>query len=180
MSKEVDILIIGGGAAGLSAGAEAARLGRSTLILTGDVVGGQLLSIEKIDGLAEFPDGAPGYDFCPMLQEQAEEAGAEFMMTSATELARADGRWRAATGEGEVLARGVVLATGTALKKLGVPGEERRHVLAHRRAGAAVGPVRHVGVEFADVDLARVEHEGQRLELCDLVLSHVGAPPGGG
>ena len=92
MSKEVDILIIGGGAAGLSAGAEAARLGRSTLILTGDVVGGQLLSIEKIDGLAEFPDGAPGYDFCPMLQEQAEEAGAEFMMTSATELARADGR----------------------------------------------------------------------------------------
>ena len=125
MSRQVDILVIGGGVSGLSAGAGAARLGRATLILTGETVGGQLLSIEKIDGLPDHPEGAPGYDFCPMLQEQAEEAGAEFLMTSATKIERADDAWRVETGEGEIVARGVIVATGTSLKKLGVPGEDR-------------------------------------------------------
>jgi thioredoxin reductase len=53
MSHEYDIVIAGGGLAGLTAGLTAARLGRKTLVLTGDVIGGQLLSIEKSKA---FPD----------------------------------------------------------------------------------------------------------------------------
>lgn len=69
-----DILIAGSGIAGLSAALTAARLGRSTVALTGAVLGGQLLSVNKIDGYPGFPEGVPGYDLCPIVQEQATAA----------------------------------------------------------------------------------------------------------
>jgi thioredoxin reductase (NADPH) len=125
LSDEFDVVIAGGGMAGMSAAMTSARLGRRTLVLTGDVLGGQLISIDKIEGVPGFPDGVPGYDLCPMLQDQAGAAGAEFLMTSLQRLDPQDGAWRVTTGEGEVSTRGIVLAMGSSLKKLGVPGEER-------------------------------------------------------
>ena len=125
MATECDVVIAGGGIAGMSAGVTAARLGRKTLVLTGDVPGGQLMSIEKIDGYPGFPEGVPGYDLCPMLQDQAAAAGAEFMMTGLERLDAQDDKWRVASGEGDILARAVIVATGSSLKKLDVPGEER-------------------------------------------------------
>ena len=62
MAKEFDILVAGGGIAGLTAGLTAARLGRSVQVLTGDVLGGNLLSIEKIEGFPGFADGVAGYE----------------------------------------------------------------------------------------------------------------------
>ncbi|HEX6999122.1 MAG TPA: FAD-dependent oxidoreductase [Gammaproteobacteria bacterium] len=125
MTREVDVLVIGGGLAGLSAALTSARLGRSTAVLTGGVLGGQLVSIEKIDGVPGFPDGVPGYDLCPMAQEQAVAAGAELVAASADAL-EADGeRWRATSTEGALSARAVVLATGAAIAPLVVPGEGR-------------------------------------------------------
>src|SRR5271169_1406183 len=109
----------------MTAAVTAARLGRKTLVLTGDVPGGQLISIEKIDGYPGFPDGVPGYDLCPMLQDQAAAAGAEFMMTGLERLDSQDGKWRVTSGEGDIVARAVIVATGSSLKKLDVPGEER-------------------------------------------------------
>jgi thioredoxin reductase (NADPH) len=120
-----DVVIVGGGMAGMSAAVTAARLGRSTLVLVGDVLGGQLVSIEKIEGFPGFPDGVPGYDLCPMLQEQAAAAGAEFMMSSLQRLDAQDGKWCATSGDGEIVAGAVILAMGSSLRKLGVPGEER-------------------------------------------------------
>ena len=122
---EYDVVIAGGGVAGLTAGVTAARAGRTTRVLTGPSLGGNLLSIERIDGYPGFPDGVPGYDLCPIVQEQAAAAGAEFAATGATGLRAEDGRWRVATGEGDVSARAVVIATGATLKTLGIPGEER-------------------------------------------------------
>ena len=83
------------------------------------------MSIEKIEGYPGFPEGVPGYDLCPMLQEQAAAAGAEFMMTGLERLDPQDGKWRVTTAEGEILARALIVATGSSLKKLHVPGEER-------------------------------------------------------
>jgi thioredoxin reductase (NADPH) len=125
VDTEFEVMIAGGGIAGMTAAVTAARLGRKTLVLTGDVPGGQLISIEKIEGYPGFPDGVPGYDLCPMLQEQAAAAGAEFMMTGLERLDPQDGQWRVTTGEGDLLARAVIVATGSSLKKLDVPGEER-------------------------------------------------------
>lgn len=125
MATECDVVIAGGGIAGLTAAVTAARLGRKTLVLTGDVPGGQLMSIDKIEGYPGFPEGVPGYDLCPMLQDQAAAAGAEFMMTGLERLDAQDGQWRVMTGERDILVRAVIVATGSSLKKLDVPGEER-------------------------------------------------------
>lgn len=122
---EYDIVIAGGGIAGLSAGLTAARLGWKTRVLTGPALGGQLLSIERVDGYPGFPDGVPGYELCPAVQEQAAAAGAEFSAAQAVAIESAGGRWRVATSDGELWSRAAVIATGTMLKSLGVPGEER-------------------------------------------------------
>jgi len=123
---EFEVVIAGAGIAGLTAGLTSARLDRKTLILTGGVPGGQLLSIEKVDGFPGFPEGIAGYDLCPLTQEQAAAAGAEFAAGALEAIEPADeGRWRLMTGEGaEYLARAVVVATGARLKELGVVGEE--------------------------------------------------------
>jgi thioredoxin reductase (NADPH) len=123
-SHEYDVVIAGGGVAGLTAGLTSARAGRKTRVLTGPSLGGHLVSIERIDGYPGFPDGVPGYDLCPIIQEQAAGVGAEFDAAEATALHGDDGRWRVTTSHGDVWARAVVIATGTTLKTLGVPGEE--------------------------------------------------------
>jgi thioredoxin reductase (NADPH) len=125
LDNEFEVVVAGSGIAGLTAGLISARLGRKTLVLTGDVLGGLLLSIEKIDGFPGFPDGIPGYELCPITQEQAIAAGAEFASTNLERLERQDGKWRVTTGKGDIMGRAVILATGSTLKELGVPGEAR-------------------------------------------------------
>jgi len=125
LAKEFDVVVAGGGIAGLSAGLTSARLGISTLILTGDLPGGQLVSIEKVEGLPGHPDGIPGYDLCPIMQDQAAAAGAEFMMSSVMRLDSAGAKWKVTSSEGDIVAGAVILATGSGIKKLDVPGEER-------------------------------------------------------
>ena len=122
---EYDIVIAGGGVAGLSAALTSARLGHSTHVLTGPALGGHLISIERIDGYPGFPDGIPGYDLGPIIQEQAAGAGAEFSDAEATALNSDGDGWRVTTARGDVRARAVVIATGTTLKTLDVPGEEQ-------------------------------------------------------
>jgi len=124
-SSEYDIVIAGGGIAGLTAGLTAARAGRRTRVITGLALGGQLLNIERVDGYPGLPDGIPGYDLCPIVQEQAVAAGAEFSAASVKSIAAIDGRWQVTTGEGVVQAGAVVVATGTKAKELGIPGEAR-------------------------------------------------------
>jgi thioredoxin reductase (NADPH) len=123
LSKQVEILIVGSGIAGLSAGLTAARLGRKTLVLTGDTLGGHLLSIDRIDGFPGFSDGVAGYDLCPGVQEQAIAAGAEVAMARVTAIEFADDAWQVATTTGQYRAWCVILATGTQFRELGVPGE---------------------------------------------------------
>lgn len=123
--RELDLVVIGGGVAGLTAGLTAARAGRTTRVLTGESLGGHLVSIERIDGYPGFPDGIPGYDLCPIIQEQAVAAGAEFSASEATALHAENGSWRVTTSRGDVRSRALVIATGTTLKALGIPGEEQ-------------------------------------------------------
>lgn len=126
MTSQFDVVVAGGGIAGLTAGLTSARLGRKTLVLTGDVLGGQLLSINRIDGYPGFPDGVPGYELCPMAQEQAAAAGAEFAAATLDALMAEDRAWRLRVSAGEDhVARAVILATGAGLRTLGVPGEAR-------------------------------------------------------
>ena len=125
MSHDYDVIVAGSGIAGLTAALTCARLGRKTMVVAGDVLGGQLLSIEKVEGYPGFPEGIPGYDLCPIAQEQAMSAGAEFSQTNVESISPEGDGWKVTTGEGEMTARAIIIATGTALKHLDVPGEEK-------------------------------------------------------
>jgi thioredoxin reductase (NADPH) len=131
-----DILVVGGGLAGLTAGLFAARAGRSTLVLEPQVPGGHLLNIQRIEDFPGFPEGVSGYELGPNTQMQAMNSGAEFAMAEIQALARPEGEtgdWLVTTTEGEYQAGAVIVASGSHARVLGVPGEERLtgHGISH-------------------------------------------------
>ncbi len=125
MGTNLDIIIVGGGIAGLTAGLQSARLGLSCLVLTGEMPGGHLLSIGRIDGYPGFSDGVAGYDLCPGIQLEAADCGAAFAAASLETLEVGANGVVVSTGRDSYAAQAVILATGTRFRTLGVPGEDR-------------------------------------------------------
>ncbi len=111
-----DVVIIGSGLAGLTAGLFAARHGLSTLVMESNSPGGHLISIEKIEDFPGFPDGIAGYDLCPTVQRQAADQGAEFQRAEVLKLEVKDRLWSVATDEQSHVAKAVIVATGSTLK----------------------------------------------------------------
>ena len=122
---DYDVVIVGSGLAGLTAGLFAARHGLSTLILEANIPGGHLVSVEKIEDFPGFPDGVAGYDLCPTVQRQAADQGAEFQRAEVQSLQAKDRLWSVVTDQETHSAKAVIVATGSKLKELGVPGETK-------------------------------------------------------
>ena len=122
--REFDLVVIGAGVAGLTAAMHAARCGLSVAVVERMGVGGQIAAAERIENFPGFPQGVSGAELGPLLHEQAEAAGAEFVLDTVEGLA-VEGDWRVIHCASEPLkARAVIVAAGSALKSLGVPGEE--------------------------------------------------------
>jgi thioredoxin reductase (NADPH) len=120
---DVDVLVAGSGVAGLSAALFASRYGHRTLVVTGDEHGGHLLSVNSVEDFIGFLAPVPGYELCPTIEEQAAEAGATFRPASVSALSVSDSAVLVSLGEHSVSARAVILATGSQLRTLDVPGE---------------------------------------------------------
>lgn len=140
---EWDVVVVGAGLAGSTAALFSARSGQSTLVVdAGLVPGGQMFNIARIEDFPGFPQGVAGYDLCPMLQEQAATAGAEFRLGTVDALATTDaGRWSVSAAGDPVEARVVVVATGSTPRRLGIPGEDRLvgHGISH--CASCDGPI---------------------------------------
>ena len=117
-----DVIVVGSGLAGLTAGLFAARYGLSTLVLEANIPGGHLISIEKIEDFPGFPAGIAGYELCPNLQRQVADQGAEFQRTEVLSLEAEDRFWSVVTSEERYRAKAVIVAMGSTLKELDVPG----------------------------------------------------------
>ena len=124
MAATYDLIIIGGGAAGFTAGLYAARDRCKALLLERFSAGGQVLNCEHIENYPGFPEGIAGYSFGPLLQQQATNLGLEMKLTE-VESVRLDGEVKVLqTDSGELRAKAVIVATGSSFTKLGVPGED--------------------------------------------------------
>ena len=140
---EHDVIIIGSGLAGLTAGLFSARQGLSTLVFESNIPGGHLISIEKIEDFPGFPDGVSGYEICPNLQRQASDHGAEFQRAEVLRLDAADKLWSIASEEESYRAKAVIVATGSTLKHLGIPGEEKLMGRGVSHCASCDGPLYH-------------------------------------
>src|SRR5947208_16505236 len=117
-----DVIVVGSGLAGLTAGLFAARSGLSTLVLEANIPGGHLISIDKIEDFPGFPEGIPGYELCPNLQRQVADQGVEFQRTEVLSLEAADRLWGVITSEERYRAKALTVATGSTLKELDIRG----------------------------------------------------------
>ena len=123
--QEFDVLIIGGGMAGLTAGIYASRYGLNTAIVEQMMAGAQIINLDKIENFPGFPQGIAGYELGPATQEQAMNAGVEVLMDTVTGVA-VDGDYLRVTGDmgGSYRGKAVIMAAGSSLRSLGIPGEE--------------------------------------------------------
>jgi thioredoxin reductase (NADPH) len=122
--QEFDLVVVGAGAAGLTAAMFAARHGLKVAVIERMSAGGQIVNAETIENFPGFPSGIAGHELGPLLHEQAEAAGAELRLDTveAIELA---GTHRIVRGAADAWrARSVIFAAGSALRALGIPGEE--------------------------------------------------------
>jgi thioredoxin reductase (NADPH) len=123
--RDFDLIVIGAGVAGLTAAMFAGRYGLKVVVVEQLGAGGQIINAERIDNLPGFPDGIAGHELGPLLHQQAEAAGAEFVL-DAVERLEASGVDRIVHGASETLrAPAIIIAAGSALRPLGVPGEEK-------------------------------------------------------
>jgi thioredoxin reductase (NADPH) len=123
--SEFDVVIVGAGAAGLTAAMFAARHGLRVVVVERMAPGGQIINADRIENFPGFPKGIAGHELGPLLHEQAEAAGAELRLDTVEgcELEGADCIVRGAAEE--LRARAVIVAAGSALRALGIPGEEK-------------------------------------------------------
>lgn len=122
--QDFDLVIVGAGVAGLTAAMVAARHGLNVVTVDQMGVGGRISTAERIDNVPGFPHGVAGHELGPLLHEQAEAAGATFLLDTITAIEAGDRH--VLRGATETLrAPAVIIAAGSSPRTLGIPGEER-------------------------------------------------------
>jgi thioredoxin reductase (NADPH) len=120
--KRYDVLIIGAGPAGLTAGLYCGRARLKTMILDKGVPGGELVNTARIEDYPGF-EAISGPELAERLERQARKFGVEIAMDEVVEVA-SEGEWKRVAGEAESYSAGaVIVAAGGKPKKLDVPGE---------------------------------------------------------
>lgn len=123
MTKSYDVVIIGGGPAGLAAGIYTARDLKSTLIIEAALTGGMMALTAKVDNYPGFKAGTTGFELAKNMTDQAKEAGVEFLYGRVENLSKKAKLFEVKVGDQVIEARAVLIATGTTYRKLNLPGE---------------------------------------------------------
>ena len=139
-TKRHEVIIVGGGAAGLAASIYTGRAGRDTLILERRFLGGQIALTDLIANYPGFPEGVDGPELVRLFESQARKFGAKIEFAEVTRL-EVDGREKV-VHTAAVLYRApiVILAMGADPRTLGVPGEDRLRGKGVSYCGTCDGP----------------------------------------
>lgn len=119
-----DVVAIGAGPAALSAAIYTTREDLKTLLIERGVVGGLAAVTDWVDNYPGFPEGLQGLDLAENLRKQAERFGAEIELGEVSEIIDEGAVKRLKTTSGDILAKAVLIATGSDYKKIGIPGEK--------------------------------------------------------
>ncbi len=123
-TREYDVVIIGGGPAGLAAGLYAARGRHKTLLIEKGVIGGQIALTEVVEnypGIAQVN----GFDLAQTMLQQAESYGTEVEYTTVSGIEQQGNKWLTHTEAGDFLAKALIITAGADYNRLGIPGEDR-------------------------------------------------------
>jgi thioredoxin reductase (NADPH) len=121
--KTSEVIIIGGGPAGLTAGLYTSRAGLKSLLLEKGVFGGQITTAEHVENFPGFPKGISGIELGDLMLEQAEKYNLKTKSTEAIGIQIQGDKKIIGTPEDTYVTGALILAGGSVRKKLGVPGE---------------------------------------------------------
>ncbi|MBI4303728.1 MAG: thioredoxin-disulfide reductase [Chloroflexi bacterium] len=119
-----EVIIVGAGPAGLTAGLYASRARLDTLLIDRGTVGGQMVNAEEIENFPGFPQGISGFELGELMHQQATKFGLKTMTAEVNGLELKGDRKVVKTTQGDFAAKAAILAGGSVRQKMGVPGEE--------------------------------------------------------
>jgi thioredoxin reductase (NADPH) len=122
-NKGYDIVIIGGGPAGLSAGIYTARSRLTSLLIEKEMIGGKIVNAVLVENYPGFPQGIGGYELTQLMHQQATRFGLKTLTAEVTGLEVKRKQKIIRTNEGDFTARAIIVAGGSKEQTLGVPGE---------------------------------------------------------
>ncbi len=123
MMKEYDVVIIGGGPAGLTAGIYTSRARLKSLLIEKELVGGLITYAGQVENFPGFPEGISGMELGELMHQQATKYGLQTITAEATGIELHGMQKVVTTTEGDFAARAIIIASGSERQKLGVPGE---------------------------------------------------------
>jgi len=121
---DYEIVIVGAGPAGLTAGLYAGRARLKTLLLEKLIHGGQVMTTDLVENYPGFPEGISGFELSDRMRKQAERFGLEFLNGEVLDLEPGPGYHLLRLAGQELKAGAVIIASGARYRSLGVPGEE--------------------------------------------------------
>jgi len=124
-NKSYDVVIIGGGPAGLTAGLYTSRARLNSLLIERGLVGGQIADAEQVENFPAFPEGISGIELGQLMHQQATKYGLKTIIAEVTGIEIQDEQKVVRTTDDSFIAKAVIIASGSERLKLGVPGEEK-------------------------------------------------------
>ena len=124
MNRIYQVVIIGGGPAGLTAGLYCARSRLNSLLIEQGVIGGKIINAERVENYPGFPKGISGIDLGQLIHEQATSYGLETLLAEVTKVVPGQRHNLVSTSDSDFVAESIIIASGSQFRKLGVPGED--------------------------------------------------------
>lgn len=123
-NKIYDLLIIGAGPAGLSAGIYGARAGLTTLLIEKGIPGGIMATTDLIENYPGFPEGISGLQLGDLMKKQCQRFGVDIKIGEAKIIKKENGVFHTELEKDTVASKAIIIATGSSPRQLGVPGEK--------------------------------------------------------
>ena len=125
MTEEYEVIIIGGGPAGLTAGLYTSRARLSSLLIEKGLIGGQIVNAERVENYPGFPDGISGFEMGELMHRQATKYGLKTLLAEVSGIELQEAQKVVRTTDGNFVTKAVIVAGGSKWQKLGIPGEEK-------------------------------------------------------